>query len=106
MTTSFLTQQDSFCILDQDEVVNGNRTLSLDEDAFVHINEWFEHFGVNPCSKTETFYLHSCRSEEPVQSNMDISTGHIVLVSILHNSSYFCVHFMCFWLCNVVIPII
>ena len=83
-TNGYLTHQDSFNYLDnQDsEVVNGNRSLSFDEDAFVHINEWFEHFGVNPCSKTETFYLHSCRSEEPVQSNMDISTGHIVLVSI------------------------
>ena len=54
-----------------------------DQDRFVHINEWFEHYGGNPCSKTETIYLDNYRSEEPVQSNMDISTGHIVLVSTL-----------------------
>ena len=55
---------------------------SLDEDRFTHIKDWFfSEYAVNPCSRTETIYVDSCRSEEPVQSNMDISTGHIVLVS-------------------------
>merc|ERR1712038_1740489 len=51
----------------------------MDDDRFVHVNSWHEEYNVNPCSKTETILLHSYRSEEPVQSNMDISTGHIVL---------------------------
>lgn len=55
--------------------------VNVDMDSFVHINEWYLHYGCDPCSRTETIYLHSFRSEEPVASNMDISTGHIVLVS-------------------------
>lgn len=58
-----------------------SRDVSIDDERFVHINSWYEEFGVNPCSRTETIYVHSFRSEEPVTSNMDISTGHIVLVS-------------------------
>ena len=54
---------------------------SCESDRFVHINDWFEQYGCNPCSRTETIYLHCFRSEEPVMSTMDISTGHIVLVS-------------------------
>ncbi len=30
-------------------------------DAFVHVNEWFERFGSNPCSRTEIIYLHQYR---------------------------------------------
>ncbi len=56
--------------------------VTIADDSFVHINEWFERYGGNPCSRTETIYLDNYRNEEPVQSNMDISTGHIVLVSI------------------------
>ena len=57
--------------------------LLQDHDSFVHINSWYEHFeGSSPCSRTETIYLPRSRSEEPVASNMDISTGHIVLVRI------------------------
>lgn len=51
------------------------------EETFVHINEWHEHFNSDPCSRTEVIYLDACRSEEPATTNMDISTGHIVLVS-------------------------
>ena len=61
---------------------------SADEDRFVHINEWYLQYGCNPCSRTETIYLHCYRSEEPVASNMDISTGHIVLVSTSFIISY------------------
>ena len=57
------------------------KRLRDDEDRFVHINKWFEDYDTNPCSKTEIIYLTCFRSEEPVTSNMDISTGHIVLVS-------------------------
>ncbi|XP_074659356.1 receptor-type tyrosine-protein phosphatase N2-like [Tubulanus polymorphus] len=49
------------------------------EDNFVHVKEWYRFFHVNPCSKTEIIRLNYCRSEEPVVSNMDITTGHIVL---------------------------
>jgi len=61
-----------------------NRHLSLEEDdeRFVHVNTWHTDYGGNPCSKTETIYLFAFRSEEPVVTNMDISTGHIVLVSV------------------------
>ncbi len=52
-----------------------------DDERFVHINTWYDTYGSNPCSKTETIYLSHIRSEEPAVSNMDISTGHIVLVS-------------------------
>ena len=55
---------------------------SDDDERFTHVNVWCEMQGANVCSRTETFYLPPfCRSEEPVASNMDISTGHIVLVS-------------------------
>ena len=56
------------------------QSSNLDE-GFVHINEWHEYYGGSPFSRTETIILNSYRSEEPVTSNMDISTGHIVLVS-------------------------
>jgi hypothetical protein len=64
-------------------VIHRHRHLSLEDDdeAFVHVNAWHTNVGGNPCSKTETIYLFASRSEEPVVSNMDISTGHIVLVS-------------------------
>ena len=63
-------------------VLHRHRHLSLEEDeSFVHINAWHTDVGGNPCSKTETIYLYASRSEEPVVSNMDISTGHIILVS-------------------------
>ena len=55
---------------------------SDDDERFTHVNIWCDMRGANECSRTETFYLPNfCRSEEPVASNMDISTGHIVLVS-------------------------
>ena len=55
---------------------------SDDGERFTHVNVWCDMQGANVCSRTETFYLSPfCRSEEPVASNMDISTGHIVLVS-------------------------
>lgn len=58
--------------------------LRDDEDRFVHVNKWFADYDTDPCSKTEVIYLTHCfRSEEPVTTNMDISTGHIVLVGIL-----------------------
>ena len=61
-----------------------NRHLSLDEhdERFMHVNMWHTDYGGNPCSKTETIYVCAFRSEEPVVTNMDISTGHIVLVSV------------------------
>ena len=76
------------------------KDVTSDDDRFIHINDWFEEYGVNPCSKTETIILHSCRSEEPVQSNMDISTGHIVLVSIVccHDEVMTWKHFPHYWL--------
>lgn len=52
-----------------------------DDEDFVHIKDWCCVYDVSPCCRTETIYLPSSRSEEPVASNMDISTGHIVLVS-------------------------
>ena len=55
---------------------------STDDDTFLHVKEWYGAFPVNPCSKTETIHvLSSYRSEEPVTTNMDITTGHIILVS-------------------------
>ena len=58
-------------------------TSSDDAERFTHVNVWCDMQGANACSRTETFYLSPfCRSEEPVASNMDISTGHIVLVSL------------------------
>lgn len=70
---------------------NRSSSLSLcnrspDDERFVHVNDWFAQYGVNPCSRTETIYCESCRSEEPAQNNMDISTGHIVLVSIVFSA--------------------
>ena len=35
--------------------------VNYDEDSFVHVNDWFDHYGTNPCSKTEVIYLHSYR---------------------------------------------
>ena len=78
--------------LDGDDNSNSAYALS-DQECFIHINDWFQHYGGNPCSKTETIYLNHCRSEEPVTSNMDISTGHIVLVSAasqLSTDSHIC----------------
>ena len=35
--------------------------VDYDEDNFVHINNWFDRYDTNPCSKTEVIYLHSYR---------------------------------------------
>ena len=65
---------------------------SDDDERFTHVNIWCDMRGANECSRTETFYLPNfCRSEEPVASNMDISTGHIVLVSKFQLSTIQCI---------------
>lgn len=53
-------------------------------ELFVHVKDYACLCNnVYPFCKTEVIYLPlSRRSEEPVTSNMDISTGHIVLVCI------------------------
>lgn len=51
-------------------------------EGFTHIKKRWEYDEGAFC-RTETFVLSASRSEEPVSSNMDISTGHIVLVSTL-----------------------
>lgn len=51
-------------------------------DTFTHIKRWsIDYTNVQPCCSTEKLVFNHYRSEEPVTSNMDISTGHIVLVS-------------------------
>ena len=51
-------------------------------DMFTHVKRWsIDYTNVQPCCMTEKLVFIRCRSEEPVASNMDISTGHIVLVS-------------------------
>ncbi len=35
--------------------------VALDDESFVHVNEWSLEYGGNPCSKTEVIYLHSYR---------------------------------------------
>ena len=35
--------------------------VAYDEDSFVHINEWFDRYDTNACSKTEVIYLHPYR---------------------------------------------
>ena len=58
-------------------------------DVFTHIKRWsIDYTNVQPCCTTEKLVFVNCRSEEPVSSNMDISTGHIVLVSIWKKISY------------------
>ena len=55
-------------------------------DVFTHIKRWsIDYTNVQPCCTTEKLVFVNYRSEEPVSSNMDISTGHIVLVSIWKN---------------------
>ena len=68
------------CEEEEDKLQDRARMFDRDS-SFEHIKEWSSNFDVSPCCRTEIIYLPSFRSEEPVASNMDISTGHIVLVS-------------------------